>query len=136
MESFLSTTMVRAELIKENIYKGNWGSCRIWNHPLPNANFKAPNNSTNTLYFSGGLSYQLKQESFPARISYGNWRSKFYSERIKYNAVFRTGVNEADVNGFGSVSLLYVLLFADKRINYKSTFQVGLMCSSQTSWSI
>ncbi|HPF10953.1 MAG TPA: acyloxyacyl hydrolase [Flavobacteriaceae bacterium] len=123
---FLSTTMVRAELIKENIYKGIGAHVGFGIIHYSNANFKAPNNSTNTLYFSGGLSYQLKQESFPARISYGNWRSKFYSERIKYNAVFRTGVNEADVNGLGVYPFYTFSFFADKRINYKSTFQVGV----------
>lgn len=123
---FLSTTMIRGELVEENLFKGVGVKLGMGVIHYSNANLKAPNNSTNTFYFSGGLSYQFNAENFPARISHGSWKSKFYAERIHANAVFRTGINEADVNGLGQFPFYVFSFFADKRINYKSTVQVGV----------
>lgn len=122
---FLSTTMLRFDIIKENLYKGLGAHLGMGVIHYSNANLKAPNNSTNTLFFGAGLSYQVDQINFPARIGDGNWPSKWYEERIKYNVAFRTGMNEADVNGLGQYPFYTLSVFADKRINYKSTFQVG-----------
>ena len=90
-----------------------------------NGNFKAPNSSTNTFFANAGLSYFINHINFPARIPHGAWKSSNYKERIKYNLVFRTGINEADVNGLGQYPFYVFSVFADKRINYKSSFQVG-----------
>lgn len=124
--TLLSTTLLKGEIVKENIYKGLGAHLGMGVIHYSNANLKAPNNSTNTFYFSAGLSYQFNEVGFPARISHGTWPSKFYAERIKYNAVFRTGINEADVNGLGQYPFYVFSFFADKRINYKSTLQAGV----------
>ena len=127
--SILSSTLIRARYIKENVYKGIGLNVGFGFIHYSNANLRAPNNSTNTLYFNVGLSYQPDQLTFPNRIGHvTSWRGKSsnYAERIHYNLVFRTGSNEADVNGLGQFPFYTISAFADKRINYKSTFQVGV----------
>lgn len=122
----LSSTYLRFSLVKENLFKGfgvNLGAGVIH---YSNANFKAPNNSTNTFFFNVGTSYQFDEENFPARISTGGWRSSNYAEPYKINVAFMSGVNEADVNGLGQYPFYTLSVFADKRINYKSTFQFGV----------
>ncbi len=122
----LSSTHLRLNFVKEYIVGGLGAHAGLGVIHYSNANLKAPNNSTNTLYFSAGLSYQFDKENFPVRISHGSWPSKYYAERIHYNAVFRTGVNEADVNGLGQSPFYVFSFYADKRINYKSSFQLGV----------
>lgn len=122
---FLSTTFFKANLVKENIIDGLGVHAGVGLIHYSNANLKAPNNSTNTLYFSAGLSYQFNEDTFPAKISHGSWPSEYYKERIHGNFVFRTGINEADVNGLGQYPFYVFSVFADKRINYKSTFTAG-----------
>ena len=123
---FLSSTFLRFNYVKENIYKGLGVHAGFGIIHYSNANWKAPNNSTNTLWFGAGLSYQFDAETFPNYIPLGSWKSSNYAERIKYNAAFRTGINEADINGLGQFPFYTLSAFADKRINYKSTFQVGI----------
>lgn len=122
----LATTMFRANYVKENLYKGFGINAGIGLIHYSNGNFKAPNSSTNTLFFNAGVSYQFNQINFPDLIPVGSWFSSNYKERIKYNLVLRTGLNEADVNGLGQKPFYVISAFADKRINYKSSFQVGM----------
>ena len=122
----LSSTLFDVTIARENIYKGIGAHVGMGILHYSNANLKAPNSSTNTLYFSAGISYQPGSENMPARITHGTWPSKYYAERIRANVVFRTGINEADVNGLGQYPFYVLSAFADKRINYKSTFQVGV----------
>ncbi len=121
----LATTLFRINYTKENIYKGIGLQAGLGLIHYSNGNFKAPNASTNTFFANVGVSYLINNVNFPARIPHGAWRSSNYKERIKYNLVFRTGVNEADVNGLGQHPFYVFSVFADKRINYKSSFQVG-----------
>lgn len=123
----LSSTFLRAHFSKENIYKGLGVHAGVGFVHYSNANLKAPNNSTNTLYFGLGVSYQFDSETFPYRIPTGGWRNRAnkYAERIRYNFVFRTGINEADVNGLGQFPFYVFSIYADKRINYKSKIQLG-----------
>ncbi len=123
---FLSSTFLKANYVQENFYKGIGFQVGFGVIHYSNANLKAPNNSTNTFYFNAGLSYQFDAISFPGYIPKDTWPSKHHAERIKYNFVFRTGVNEADVNGLGQFPFVVLSAFADKRINYKSTFQLGV----------
>ena len=122
---FLSSTILKVNYIKENLFQGFGIHAGFGVIHYSNANFKAPNNSTNTLYFNAGMSYTFDHLSFPNRIPKGSWKSSNYAERIKYNIAFRTGINEADVNGLGQYPFAVISVFADKRINYKSTFQIG-----------
>ena len=87
-----------------------------------NANIKAPNSSTNSFTFNVGLNYQFDQDSFPEYIPA---TASKYSEPIKWNLVLRSGINEGDYIGLGQQPFLVVSSFIDKRINHKSSFQVG-----------
>ncbi|MDA0863466.1 MAG: acyloxyacyl hydrolase [Bacteroidetes bacterium] len=123
---FMSTTFLKFNLIQENIYRGIGFKLGTGIIHYSNANFKAPNNSTNTLYFSAGVSYQSQEGVILTRHNHGDWPSQYYSEPITVNAVFRTGLNEADVIGLGQYPFYVFSFFADKRINYKSTIQLGV----------
>ena len=88
-----------------------------------NANFKAPNTSTNTMAFNFGLTYDLNRE-----LSYDfitTEEGEKYNEPIKYNLVFRGGINESDVVNSGRHGFWIVSAYADKRLGRKSAIQVG-----------
>jgi len=122
----LSSTYLKLNYANENLYKGLGVRAGFGLIHYSNGNFKAPNSSTNTLFFNVGLSYLFKHEDFPTLIPTGSWRSANYKERLRYNVVFRTGLNEADVNGLGQFPFFTFSTFVDKRINHKSTFQAGV----------
>lgn len=123
--SLLSSTLLKFNFVQENIVKGVGVSLGMGVIHYSNANFKAPNNSTNTFYLSAGVSYLFNSINYPEGLVPVAWDSKNYAERIHYNLVVRSGVNEADVNGLGQFPFITVSAFADKRINYKSSFQLG-----------
>ena len=124
--SFLSSTLLKFNYVKENLYKGLGVNAGFGVIHYSNANFKAPNNSTNTFYFSAGMSYLIDAEDYPVAKIPVSQKSSNYAEPIKLNLVFSSGINEADVNGLGQYPFITLSAFADKRINYKSTFQVGV----------
>ncbi len=122
---FLSSTLLKFNYTKENIIDGLGVNVGMGVIHYSNANFKAPNNSTNTFYISAGATYLFDAINYPDALVPVEWGSKNYAERFKYNVVFRSGVNEADVNGLGQYPFITLSAFVDKRINYKSTFQLG-----------
>jgi len=119
----LSSTYLKFNYIKENLYKGLGLNAGFTVIHYSNANVKAPNNSTNTFAFSAGLNYLFDAEEFPEYIPEGE-RTK-YTEPFKYNFVFRSGLNESDINGSGQFPFYIFTAFVDKRINHKSTFLAG-----------
>ncbi len=122
----LSSTFIKANFVRENIWKGlGFHAGFIFIH-YSNGSFKAPNTSTNTIAVNAGLNYQLNYKEFPDFIHKEDSLSSTYAERIAYNFVFRGGVNEAGVIGLGQDPFYVLSFFADKRINYKSTFQLGV----------
>jgi hypothetical protein len=90
-----------------------------------NANVKAPNNSTNTIAFNIGVTYNLEafEPTYQTDIIDGG-KQKF-TESIKYNLAFRTGINESDIVGSGQYPFYILSAYADKRINRKSALQFG-----------
>ena len=50
---------------------------------------------------------------------------KKFTEKIKYNVVFRSGVNESDVIDSGKYPFYIISGYADKRLNRKSAIQFG-----------
>lgn len=88
-----------------------------------NANVKAPNTSVNSITFNVGLTYNLDDEDAEYIESI---TSKKFTERIKYNLVFRSGVNESDVVGSGQFPFYIVSAYADKRLSHKSAVQIGV----------
>lgn len=119
----LSTTMFKLNYNQQNIWKGLGVHAGISFIHYSNANVKAPNTSTNTLAFNVGVNYLLDYENFPEYIP-SNEDPK-YTEPIHYNFVFRSGINESDIIDQGRFPFYIFSAYADKRINRKSTLQVG-----------
>jgi hypothetical protein len=118
---FMSSTYAMVNYKKERIYDrfGLQGGLALLHYS--NANVKAPNTSINSVAINLGLVYDLNGES--EFIS--NLTDKKFTQPIKYNLVFRSGINESDVVGSGQFPFYIFSGYADKRINHKSAFQLG-----------
>lgn len=88
-----------------------------------NANFKAPNTSTNTIFFNAGVNYSFDKE-LPEYVEKEEGLAKG-SEPFGFGFLFRGGVNESDVVGSGQYPFYTFTAFADKRLNKKSAMQLG-----------
>lgn len=119
----LSSTYLLFNYKKENLFKGFGLQAGVSIIHYSNANVKAPNNSTNTFAFNIGANYLFDHENEPDYIP--STEDKKFTEKIKYNFVFRSGVNESDVNDSGQFPFYVFSGYADKRINRKSSIQVG-----------
>ena len=95
----LSTTYLMVNYKKENIFKGLGLQAGISLVHYSNANFRAPNTSTNTFAFNIGTNYVFDHKEDTPYIPLTE--DKKFTEKIKYNLVFRTGVNESDIIGLG-----------------------------------
>ncbi|WP_410006093.1 acyloxyacyl hydrolase [Aequorivita nionensis] len=124
--NLLSTTFLKGNYVRENIWKGLGFHAGFTVIHYSNANFKAPNNSTNSFLLNAGVSYQLDYKEFPEYIHKEDSLSKTHAERFKYNLAFRTGLNESDVVGLGQEPFYELSFFVDKRLNYKSTLTGGV----------
>ncbi|UOB18845.1 acyloxyacyl hydrolase [Abyssalbus ytuae] len=118
----LSSTYVMLNYKKENLFKKLGIQTGLTLIHYSNANVKAPNTSVNSITFNVGINYQIDNEEheyiFPAE------KVKI-TEPVKFNLVFRTGINESDVIGSGQYSFYIFSAYADKRISRKSAFQLG-----------
>ena len=120
---FMSSTYLMLNYHKENIFKGLGFKAGISLVHYSNANFKAPNTSTNTFALNAGLVYDLDSER---EIGYlVNPEKEKIIEPIKYNFAFRFGLNESDVIDSGQYPFYIVSAYADKRLGRKSAIQLG-----------
>lgn len=88
-----------------------------------NSSVKSPNTGVNVWATTIGLNYNLTTDTELKLIPLDE--EKKYTEKIKYNLVFRFGANESDFIGSG-VKPFYVLsAYVDKRIGRKSALQIG-----------
>ncbi|AOW20531.1 acyloxyacyl hydrolase [Urechidicola croceus] len=87
-----------------------------------NSNVKSPNTGVNTFGVTLGLNYNIDNETYiyPERII-----EKKLKEPLKYNFVFRGGLNESELIGSGIKPFYVLSAYADKRLNRKSSIQVG-----------
>lgn len=88
-----------------------------------NGRIKSPNSGINTVALNVGLNYNFdeKQEFIVDTTSV----KQNFTERIKYNFAFRTGVSEGPVPGLGQKQFYHIGLYADKRVGRKSAVQLG-----------
>ena len=87
-----------------------------------NASVKAPNTSVNTIAFNLGLNYAL-DDTEPEYLK--TVVKEKFTEPVKFNLVFRSGVNEDDVINSGQHPFYVFSAYADKRISKYSAFQLG-----------
>ncbi len=119
---FLSSTYVMLNYKRERIIDNVGFQAGLSIIHYSNANVKAPNTSINSITLSAGLAYNLSDVEPEFIIPES--KEKF-TELIKYNVVFRSGVNSSDIIGSGQFPFYILSAYADKRINYKSAFQFG-----------
>ncbi|WNH13578.1 acyloxyacyl hydrolase [Thalassobellus suaedae] len=122
--SFLSTTLIMLNYKKERIIDRFGLQAGFSLIHYSNANMKSPNASTNTLAFNVGVTYSLDDE-IPEYITTLQGVKEKFTQPLKYNLVFRGGINESDVVGSGQFPFYIISAYADKRINIKSAFQFG-----------
>lgn len=89
-----------------------------------NGNTKAPNTSINVIALNVGVTYSLDDATPEFQYTLDDNDRKF-TEPIKYNIVFRTGINQSDVVGSEQFPFYVLSAYVDKRINIKSAFQFG-----------
>lgn len=119
----LSSTYLMLNYKKENIFKGFGFQTGLSLIHYSNANVKAPNSSINSIVFNIGANYILDSENKTEYIP--STEDKKFTEKIKYNIAFRTGINESDVINTGQYAFYIASAYADKRLNRKSAIQVG-----------
>ncbi|RNC91759.1 MAG: acyloxyacyl hydrolase [Allomuricauda sp.] len=118
----LSSTMAMLNYHKEDLVAGFGVKAGLSLIHYSNANFKAPNTSTNTLALNVGLVYRLNPNENPVYKAYDEEK---LSEPIRFNGVLRFGLNEGDVVGSGQYGFMVLSGYLDKRIGNKSALQVG-----------
>lgn len=121
--TLLSSTYLMLNYKKERIFDRFGLQAGLSLIHYSNANVKAPNTSVNSITFNVGVTYNLDEED--AEYIKTITKEKF-TERIKYNLVFRSGVNESDVVGSGQFPFYIVSAYADKRLGHKSAIQIGV----------
>lgn len=87
-----------------------------------NGNMKAPNTSVNLITANVGVSYDLYDDEPDYKRTITD---EPYTEKLKYNIVFRSGVNESDVINSGQLPFYVVSAYVDKRLSNVSAVQVG-----------
>ena len=119
----LSSTYLKINYKKNNIIENLGLETGVSIIHYSNASSKAPNNSTNTFTFNLGLNYTFNDNQEIKR--YSGKKNIKYTEPISYTFAFRMGVNETDVIGSGQFPFYTLSAYASKRINKKSSLQLG-----------
>ncbi|KQC29872.1 acyloxyacyl hydrolase [Flagellimonas eckloniae] len=119
----LSSTMLMFNYHKENLVAGLGVKAGISLLHYSNANFKAPNTSTNTMAFNIGVTYDLNAEKSFEFIQPET--TEKVTEPIRYNFALRSGANESDIINSGRYGFLIFSAYADKRLGRKSAIQFG-----------
>lgn len=118
---FMSSTYAMLNYKKERIFDKFGLQAGLSLIHYSNANVKAPNTSINSITLNVGVVYDLNgEEEYISDLT-----DEKYTEPIKYNLVFRSGINESDVVGSGQFPFYILSAYADKRINHKSAIQLG-----------
>ena len=88
-----------------------------------NGRVKSPNSGINTYLLNVGVNYNFSKDF--NRIADTTQVKKSYKEPIKYNFIFRTGVNENPIVNSGQFPFYHIGFYADKRLNRKTALQFG-----------
>lgn len=119
---FLSSTYLMLNYKKEQLFNRFGLQAGLSLIHYSNANVKAPNTSVNTIAFNVGLTYNLEDENLEFIDDLDNEK---FTESIKYNLAFRTGLNQSDVIGSEQFPFYILSAYADKRLSHLSAIQFG-----------
>ena len=119
----MSSTYFSGNFSAENVFYGIGFQAGLSLIHYSNADFKSPNNSTNTLALTVGLNYLIDHEE--SLIYIHPQPKERYTEPVHLNLVVRSGVNTIGIIGSKSYPFLTFSAYADKRISRKSTLQGG-----------
>lgn len=123
--AFMSSTYAMLQFKKERIFDRFGLQAGFSLIHYSNANVKAPNNGTNTIALNLGITYNLDEEALEYQNTLDRKEDRKFTEPIKYNVVFRSGINESDLIGSGQYPFYIFSGYADKRISRKSALQLG-----------
>lgn len=87
-----------------------------------NGNTVAPNNGINIYSLNLGVNYNLY---YPEVKEYIHREKIKFSEPLKYNFIFRTGYNEAEIINTGTDPFFTGSFYVDKRLSQLSAIQLG-----------
>ena len=119
----LSSTMLLLNYHRENLLSRLGFKIGLSLIHYSNANFKAPNTSTNTAALNFGLTYDLKND---LKINFKEpEQGEKVAEPICYNIAVRGGLNESDEVNSGRYGFFVFSAYADKRLGRKSAIQLG-----------
>lgn len=118
----LSSTYIMLNYKKERIFNRFGFQAGLLLTHYSNANVKAPNTSINTVALNVGVTYDLDEENPEYIVSADDTK---FTEPIKYNFAFRTGINQSDVVGSAQYPFYILSAYADKSLTHKSAIQFG-----------
>ncbi|WP_372746142.1 acyloxyacyl hydrolase [Lutibacter sp.] len=119
-----SSTYFKLYYQRENIIENLGLNAGLTFIHASNANVRSPNSGMNVWAATVGLNYNLDNE-LESKTFIPTSESKEFTEPIKYNIAFRTGINESEIIGSGVKPFYVFSAYADKRINRKSALQIG-----------
>lgn len=121
--SLMSSTYLMLNYKKENLFKRFGVQAGLSLIHYSNANTKAPNTSINTVAFNIGVNYSLNEGQPEYKT---DSLSNKFTEPIKFNVAFRSGINESDIINSGQFPFYILSVYADKRLNRKSAVHFGI----------
>lgn len=119
----LSSTFFTGNYRRENIILGFGIQAGLSMVHYSNADFRSPNNSTNTFAVNLGVNYLVNPD--PGRKFLPHDSSEKFHAPLGYNLVLRSGVNTLGLVGSKAYPFLTVSAYADKSVNHKSTLHAG-----------
>lgn len=118
----LSSTYLMLNYKKERLYNRLGLQTGFTLVHYSNANVKAPNTSVNTIAFNVGLTYNFDPEDSEF---INDLDDEKFTEKIRYNFAFRSGINQSDVIGSEQFPFYVLSAYADKRLGHFSAIQFG-----------
>lgn len=121
--SFLISSYISLNYTTQDLIEGFGVQAGVSFVHHSNGSFRAPNSGTNTVAATVGIQYHFDDEDNIERVTATN--DERISEPITFNFVVRGGVNEGDYVNLGQHPFYVLTAFADKRLSYKHTIQLG-----------
>ncbi len=120
----LSTTYVLLNYKRERIFDALGFEAGLGIVHYSNGNVHAPNKSTNTIFLNFGVNYLFDTKTVNEYVPIEEDVNKV-KERIHYNFIFRTGINENDIVESGQFPFYTFGFYLDKRLSRRNTIQLG-----------